>query len=96
VAEGRCSVRDEDPAFPSARIVTDAATWLALDEGRLSSIDAFLDDRIRVRGNVEHAVRMQSLFRPAVRARTPQTSSTSRSEPAVTRCPASRSAKVHP
>jgi putative sterol carrier protein len=72
IAEGRCTVRDEDPSFPSARIVTDAPTWLALDEGRVSSIDAFLDDRIAVRGNVEHAVRMQSLFTPSGRERTSQ------------------------
>lgn len=72
IAEGRCSVRDEDPTFPSARIVTDGDTWIALDEGRLSSIDAFLEDRIEVRGNVEYAVRMQSLFRPSGRERTPQ------------------------
>jgi pimeloyl-ACP methyl ester carboxylesterase/putative sterol carrier protein len=72
VAQGRCTVRDEDPAFPSARIATDASTWLALDEGRMTSIDAFLDERIAVRGNVEHAVRMQSLFRPNGRQRSPQ------------------------
>lgn len=72
IADGRCSVREEDPIAPSARIVTDAETWLALDAGTLSSIDAFLDDRIEVRGHVDHAVRMQSLFVPTARERTPQ------------------------
>lgn len=72
IADGRCAVRDEDPAAPTARIVTDARTWLDLDGGTLTSIDAFLDDRITVRGNVDHAVRMQSLFRPFARERTPQ------------------------
>lgn len=72
IADGRCAVRDEDPPAPTARIATDARTWLALDGGSLTSIDAFLDDRIVVRGNVDHAVRMQSLFRPFARDRTPQ------------------------
>ena len=62
IARGRCSVREEDPPFPSARIGTDRRTWLDLDAGRISSIDAFMDDRLRVRGNIEYAVRMQSLF----------------------------------
>ncbi len=72
IADGACSVREIDPKSPTARIITDADTWLALDAGHVSSIDAFLEDRIVVRGNVEHAVRMQSLFEPSARRRTPQ------------------------
>jgi pimeloyl-ACP methyl ester carboxylesterase len=72
IARGRCSVRPEDPSFVSARIVTDRDTWLALDAGEISSIDAFLQDRIAVRGNVEYAVRMQSLFHFTGRRRSPQ------------------------
>ena len=72
IADGRCSVREEQPTAAAARIATDAETWLELDAGHLSAIDAFLEDRLEVRGNVDHAVRMQSLFRPSARARTPQ------------------------
>ncbi|MGH2691727.1 MAG: alpha/beta fold hydrolase [Actinomycetota bacterium] len=72
IADGRCSVREENPTAPVARICTDARTWLDLDAGALSGIDAFLDDRLEVRGNVDYAVRMQSLFRPSKRERTPQ------------------------
>lgn len=72
IAGGRCAVREEDPATPAARITMDRETWLALDSGELSSIDAFLDDKLEVRGNVDHAVRMQSLFHFSGRPRTPQ------------------------
>lgn len=72
IARGRCVVRAEDPPFPSARIATDRRTWLDLDAGVVSSIDAFLQDRLRVRGNIEYAVRMQSLFHFAERPRTSQ------------------------
>jgi pimeloyl-ACP methyl ester carboxylesterase/putative sterol carrier protein len=72
IGEGRCTVEDGRPAFPTARISTDAATWLALDDGSLPSIEAFLDGRILVRGNIDHAVRMQSLFRPSGRERSPR------------------------
>jgi pimeloyl-ACP methyl ester carboxylesterase/putative sterol carrier protein len=71
IGEGRCSVAEERPAFPTAAITMDAATWLALDDGTLSSFDAFLEGRIRVRGNIDQAVRMQSLFRPSGRQRSP-------------------------
>jgi pimeloyl-ACP methyl ester carboxylesterase len=72
IGDGRCSVEDGRPAFPTARIATDAETWLELDAGNLSSIQAFLDGRVRVRGNIDHAVRMQSLFRPSARGRSPR------------------------
>jgi pimeloyl-ACP methyl ester carboxylesterase/putative sterol carrier protein len=72
IADGRCSIREENPTAPCARICTDAETWLDLDAGHVSGIDAFLDDRLEVRGNVDYAVRMQSLFRPSERDRTPQ------------------------
>ena len=72
IADGRCSLREENPTAPAARICTDARTWLDLDAGHVSGIDAFLDDRLEVRGNVDYAVRMQSLFRPSERERTPQ------------------------
>jgi pimeloyl-ACP methyl ester carboxylesterase/putative sterol carrier protein len=72
IADDRCTVDEEVALVPTARITTDRATWLDLDAGLLSSIDAFLDDRIDVRGHVDHAVRMQSLFRPSGRPRTPQ------------------------
>ncbi len=72
IADHRCTVDEDTPVAPSARIATDPRTWLDLDAGHLSSIDAFLDDRIDVRGHVDHAVRMQSLFHPSERPRTPQ------------------------
>lgn len=72
IADNRCSIREENPTAPAARICTDARTWLDLDAGDISGIDAFLEDRLQVRGNVDYAVRMQSLFEPSARARTPQ------------------------
>jgi pimeloyl-ACP methyl ester carboxylesterase/putative sterol carrier protein len=72
VGEGLCSVEEGRPAFPTARISTDAETWLSLDEGSLSSIEAFLQGRVSVRGNIDHAVRLQSLFVPSGRRRNPR------------------------
>ncbi|HEX2032023.1 MAG TPA: alpha/beta fold hydrolase, partial [Actinomycetota bacterium] len=69
ISAGRCEVEEAYPPIPTARIVTDPETWLALDDGRLSSIEAFLAGRVAVRGHIEQAVRMQSLFRPSGRRR---------------------------
>jgi pimeloyl-ACP methyl ester carboxylesterase len=72
ISRGRCTVQEGRPSFPQTRISTDRATWLALDEGSLSSVDAFLEGRVEVRGNLEYAVRLPSLFEFSGRARTPQ------------------------
>ena len=72
VAGGRCTVEDLFPAAPTAKVITDPETWLALDDGSMTSIDAFLAGRVSVRGHVDHAVRLQSLFRPSGRDRTPR------------------------
>jgi pimeloyl-ACP methyl ester carboxylesterase len=44
-------------------IGTDAATWLALREGRLSGLDAFAQRRLYVRGDLDLAVGFEGLFR---------------------------------
>jgi pimeloyl-ACP methyl ester carboxylesterase len=48
---------------PDVRIVTDAETWLALRGGRISSIEAFSQHRLAVRGDIDLAVGFEGLFR---------------------------------
>jgi pimeloyl-ACP methyl ester carboxylesterase len=72
VSRGRCTVEERTPSFPHTRIRTDEATWRALDRGDLSSVEAFLEGRVEVRGNLEYAVRLPSLFEFSGRTRTPQ------------------------
>ncbi|HWC32470.1 MAG TPA: alpha/beta fold hydrolase, partial [Actinomycetota bacterium] len=69
ILRGACAVRTPESRFPTASVATDVETWEALDDGALTSIEAFLAGRVAVRGNVEHAVRLQSLFHPAARPR---------------------------
>ena len=64
VVSGECRVSDGPAVEPNATIATDATTWLAMDAGGLMGIEAFLDRRLRVGGNLDLAVRLQSLFRP--------------------------------
>jgi pimeloyl-ACP methyl ester carboxylesterase len=69
VAGRRCSVREGVGALPEATIIVDPDAWLAMDAGSLSGIDAFLQGRLRVRGSLDLAVRVQTLFRPHGRPR---------------------------
>jgi pimeloyl-ACP methyl ester carboxylesterase len=48
---------------PDVTISTDAATWLRLREGKLSGLEAFRRRLLSVRGNLDHAVGFEGLFR---------------------------------
>jgi pimeloyl-ACP methyl ester carboxylesterase len=59
----RCKVRTSARRKPDVVIGTDAATWLALREGRLSGLDAFQQRRLWARGDLDVAVSFEGLFR---------------------------------
>ena len=58
-----CEVRPSATRRPDVVIGTDAGTWLALREGRLSGLDAFSHRRLYARGNLDLAVGFEGLFR---------------------------------
>ncbi len=59
----RCEVRPSPTREPDVVIGTDAGTWLALREGRLSGLDAFAQRRLYARGDLDLALRFEGLFR---------------------------------
>jgi len=48
---------------PDVTLSTDSETWLRLREGELSGIDAFIQRRLTVTGNLDHAIAFEGLFR---------------------------------
>src|SRR6266511_1426637 len=59
----RCVVNTSPTGEPDVVIGTDAATWLALREGRLSGLDAFARRRLYARGDLDLAIGFEGLFR---------------------------------
>jgi pimeloyl-ACP methyl ester carboxylesterase len=59
----RCEVRPSSVHKPDVVIGSDAATWLALREGRLSGLDAFAERRLYARGDLDLALGFEGLFR---------------------------------
>ncbi|HVM35336.1 MAG TPA: alpha/beta fold hydrolase [Actinomycetota bacterium] len=58
---GRCRV---EPAqgTPDVEIITDSSTWVEIDEGRSSGIEAFTQNRLWVRGSIQRALEFELLF----------------------------------
>ncbi len=69
VADHTCAVRQGHADRPATIISTGPDTWFEIDEGRITGAQAWLDRRVEVSGNLELAVRLQTLFRPFRRAR---------------------------
>lgn len=59
----RCDVRPSPTRNPDVVIGTDASTWLALREGRMSGLDAFSQRRLYARGDLDLALGFEGLFR---------------------------------
>ena len=60
--DSRCEVRPSPTREPDVVIGTDASTWLALREGRLSGLDAFSQRRLYARGDLDLALGFEGLF----------------------------------
>jgi pimeloyl-ACP methyl ester carboxylesterase len=59
----RCEVHPSPRREPDVIIGTDASTWLALREGRMSGLDAFAQRRLYARGDLDLALGFEGLFR---------------------------------
>src|SRR5215208_5575776 len=58
-----CEVRPSASREPDVVIGTDAGTWIALRDGRLSGLDAFAQRRLYARGDLDLALGFEGLFR---------------------------------
>jgi pimeloyl-ACP methyl ester carboxylesterase/putative sterol carrier protein len=59
----RCEVHPSPTRNPDVVIGTDAATWIALREGRMSGLDAFSQRRLYARGDLDLALGFEGMFR---------------------------------
>jgi pimeloyl-ACP methyl ester carboxylesterase len=69
VADHGCTVREGPGDSPHTVISTEPDTWLAIDQGLITGGQAFLDHRLTAQGNLDLAVRLETLFRPYRRTR---------------------------
>src|SRR4051812_3376067 len=63
VSPVRCAVRTSPRREADVVIGTDAATWLALREGRMTGVDAFAQGRLYARGNLDLALGFEGMFK---------------------------------
>ena len=63
-ADGRMELQPGYPERPTVRVMTDPETLADVAGGHRSGVEAFLSGRLRVRGNLSLALRLDSLLNP--------------------------------
>jgi putative sterol carrier protein len=62
LADGKLTVEPGTAAQPNITIITSADNFLALVNGELKPMPAFMTGKVKVKGNVSLLMKMQSLF----------------------------------
>jgi pimeloyl-ACP methyl ester carboxylesterase/putative sterol carrier protein len=68
IGNGRCLVAAGEPVRWDARLHADPVAWLDVVSGRVDGIRAFQLGRLKVRGDLGLAVRLETLFTPGTEA----------------------------
>jgi putative sterol carrier protein len=63
IADGSCSVREGTIEQPDATMQTSQETYLAVAEGRLNAMTAFMMGKLRVSGNLPLLMQFQQMFK---------------------------------
>jgi pimeloyl-ACP methyl ester carboxylesterase len=67
--DGRMELLSGPPSDPTVRILTDPETMSAVARGARSGVEAFLDGRLRARGNLALSLRLGSILAPERKTR---------------------------
>ena len=62
IEDGKCQLVVGGVPNPSVEIALSAESWLAVREGKLNSQQAFMEGKLKIRGDMNLAMKMQQLF----------------------------------
>ena len=62
VADGTCSVNEGQTDSPTATIRMDAGDYTDLIDGKLNAMEAFMQQKIKVEGDLSTVMKFQTLF----------------------------------
>jgi putative sterol carrier protein len=62
IANGTCTVSEGLAPNPTTTLTASAADYLALANGELEAMPAFMQGRLKIRGDLSAALKMQAIF----------------------------------
>lgn len=62
IADGKCRIEEANGSKPDVEIKANAETWLAMEAGRMSGIEAFAARKLAIRGSIDKSLHFEPLF----------------------------------
>ena len=62
IADETCRVEESNGTRPDVEIRANSETWLAMEAGRLSGIEAFAERKLSIRGSIDKSLHFEPLF----------------------------------
>jgi putative sterol carrier protein len=62
IKDGTCTVKRGIADSPGCTVVTDVETWTGIMDRQLSAMDAFMSGKLRIKGDMALAMKLQSMF----------------------------------
>jgi putative sterol carrier protein len=62
IRDGTCTVREGTVDSPDCTVATDVETWMAMVGKSLNPMDAFMKGRLRIKGEMDLAMRLEAMF----------------------------------
>lgn len=58
----KCEIKDGELATANMKVTTDAATWKAMSEGKMSGTSAFMSGKLKVQGPMADLIKTGKVF----------------------------------
>jgi putative sterol carrier protein len=62
IADGKCAVAEGAAANPTMTMTVSASDYLAIINGELNAMNAFMQGKVKIKGDVSLAMKMQKMF----------------------------------
>jgi len=62
VSGGNCTIKEGTVDSPNCTVATDANTWMDIADGKMSSMDAFMGGKLRIKGDISLAMKLELMF----------------------------------
>ena len=62
IKDGTCTVKEGTVDSPDCTVVTDAETWISIVTKKVNAMDALMQGKLRIKGDMDLAMKLETMF----------------------------------